>query len=71
MRRPLLWLALLLMLIGALALPALGDPGSPKVTLQAEAGFEGRAKSGQWIPVILSVTNEGASLTAKGKGVAP
>lgn len=58
MRSLLLFLALLIML----PLPAHSAPDSPKVTLQAEAGFEGRARSGHWIPVTLTIANEGAEI---------
>lgn len=39
--------------------------GAGKVTLQVQAGFDGYCKAGQWIPVRVTVENQGADLEAR------
>lgn len=51
-------LALLLLLFLA---PAVGA-AAPVVSVQAEAGFGGRAKAGRWAPVVVTIQNDGAEL---------
>lgn len=51
---------LVLVMILALPLSALADGGP--VRLEIEAGFEGRAKTGKWVPVTVTIHNDGAEL---------
>lgn len=68
MRRPshpLLTLSLLCLLLLGLAMPALSAQPEAKVTLRAEAGYDGLAKDGRWIPVKVTLTNEGRELEGR------
>ncbi len=46
-------------LLGPLVTPLSAATAGSGLTFTLEAGFEGRAKSGQWIPVTATVVNEG------------
>lgn len=59
--RTLLRSILVLLLLTVVPLSALANP--TQVTLEAEAGFEGRARSGKWVPVTVTIRNEGAEFT--------
>lgn len=54
-----LLVVLLLVPLTASAAPN-GAGGAGPVTMQAEAGFDGKAKMGAWVPVTVTVKNDGA-----------
>ncbi len=57
------WIALMLTL--AVLFPAVGRAEGPAVSMEAAAGFDGRAKSGAWVPVMLTLKNDGAEFSGE------
>lgn len=43
----------------------------PEVTLTARAGFDGRYKDGRWIPIRITVANDGPDVSGSLRIVAP
>lgn len=57
-----LLIALFILTIGTLNNSALAKGAPGNVTLKAEAGFEGYAKEGKWIPVYITAENKGLDI---------
>lgn len=54
----------LALLLGALS-PAQAQSTAPGLELQAEAAFEGYLKYGEWVPVWVTLSNDGADLSGE------
>ena len=57
-----LLIALFILTIGTLNSSAFAKGAPGDVTLKAEAGFDGYAKEGKWIPVYITVENKGVDI---------
>lgn len=62
MKRYSLFLVFLSMLLLAVDLPLASAQDQGSVTLDARAGFDGAYRSGEWFPVIVTVSNTGADI---------
>lgn len=59
-----LLIALLLALVMPLAPPAAAQEQAPAITLTVRPGYAGAYRSGEWFPVAVDITNDGADLRA-------
>jgi hypothetical protein len=63
MRNP-RWLAGCLLVV-FLCLPSLAVAQSPLITLSIEAGFDGRFRDNEWLPIIIAVRNDGDAVEGR------